>query len=193
MPTENINTDGKDKDKVESKLLLTNGHAGEMSLSLIATTIRVVCQNTFIAAHRSGDAFHRIRHTKSMDKSVWEMEDTIEGLGRATSLVFDEFVKMRAMEIDSGSDWDKLFHDIFPRYDKSIKEDDWHARRLATYDTVKELYRKDIPLTNHTNWGMFNAITSFVDHHSNRNDFSKHFGAGHQLKMNAYKTLIKEI
>jgi len=193
MPSENINPDGTKKDKVTSKLLLTNGHAGEMSLSLIATTIRVVCQNTFIAAHRTGDSFARIRHTKSMEKSVWELEDTIEGLGKATSLVFDEFIKMRAEEIGGQEALDELFHKIFPRYNKGVQADEWHARRQATYDTVMAEYAKDINLTGETHWGLFNAITSYVDHHGKRSDFSKNFGAGHQLKMNAYKELTKEL
>lgn len=71
-----------DGDETKPYVLLMNAHDGSMAVRVLATTVRVVCNNTMNLAGRSGGSGVAIRHTKSMKGKVAEARRALNVVAR---------------------------------------------------------------------------------------------------------------
>lgn len=186
--------------KIESNILLVNGHAGALPFELLSTLIRVICENTFIAARQKGDVMFRFKHTKSVHTRIAEAESYVTQLGRATSDVLDVFEHMSKLKFEKEPKdfFTKLLnYEQKPRLrkkngDKYWTEPIYSGQAETTLERLLLNYQKEDGIKG-TNWGMFNAVTHYVDHDANsRSDDYAWFGTGNKLKQRAFFELAQD-
>ena len=195
LPSLDMN-EGKEntpEDKVKSKILVANGHAGEMSVSMMSTTIRIICQNTFIAAMQEGTAYFKQRHTKVVKDSVLQFQDKIEQMSVATKEVLDSFNRWNDIKITDDAAMTIVNKAIqIPELPAVTKKEDRRQgqmflsqRGFNNRERAMLCYNQD--MANGSLWGAFNAVTYYVDHDSGkRKDYYKDFGNGNLIKKRAY-------
>jgi phage/plasmid-like protein (TIGR03299 family) len=154
-------------DEVVPYILLVNGHDGHTALSVLPTTVRVVCNNTLNMAwsprHRK-PIEARIYHTQSLDAKVAEAR-------RVLGIVSKEIAAFSTIA-DALADRDglphihKLLDHLFPAppkdanaYHKTIYE-----QRMAEVAQAMNAQTRE----NTTAWGVLNGITAWVDHRNRR-------------------------
>ena len=198
MPNDCI---GKWNDAVKSYLLLVNGHAGSLKFGLVSTTVRVVCMNTFNIALSRGDHMFSFKHSKSLKDKVKLMHEQIVDLGKATKDVYSIYQRMAEEKFEG--DYMKDFAQLMDYHKKprpiNKKQENGQFKTIwwteAKYSTkannnladLKYAYENE-PEIMGTNWGMFNAVTHYVDHlneHKDGTDYAA-FGNGHLLKSKAF-------
>ena len=188
-------------DEVKSYLLLVNGHAGALKFGLMSTTVRVICMNTFNVAVKRGDKMFNFKHSATLKDKVKDMHEQIEDLGKATNDVYQQYQLMAQEEFKG--DFEKDFAELLtytkkPRpinkkqVDGTFKTIGWTEAKYSTKAEnnlidLKYAYENE-PEIMGTNWGMFNAVTHYVDHlneHKEGTDYAA-FGNGHLLKAKAF-------
>ena len=151
-------------DVTDHYLLLSNGHDGQRGCSVAFTTVRVVCANTLRMADERLKHQIKIRHSGSIQTKLDDAKvvlglagDTFKEWGdKARALSFKD-VRTQAAVNDflcqvigvKGMD------DLAPTQ-KVVRE-----RLLALSETGMGT---DLPGVKGTYWGLFNAVTEFVDH-----------------------------
>lgn len=157
------------EDQYKSYVVLTNGHDGKHGLSVLATSVRVVCQNTLMAALRGASRQKNtrinLRHTTHVnDRFV----DAAEILGLATH-------RLREMnELFNALAEKPITHPLFQNYVKQLfpssrdEENRPPTAPVAKHrDTVEELF---VGPTNSTKgvrrtWlAAANAVVEYADH-----------------------------
>ena len=168
---------GWSEDPIEMYLILSNAHDGSRQVNVMASPVRVVCNNTLNAAIQNAKVNFEMRHTSGlMDRVV----DAREALGIATDyfreldgvlaalrehrMSEDEIkayvhglfpLKVSTGEKLSGFE-DTLNVEIGPRIKKYIE------KTLELTETGKGT---DIPGVKGSAYGAFNAAVEFADHY----------------------------
>lgn len=137
-------------DDIDIFIALANSHDGSQAVTVMATPIRVVCQNTLNLAIGQAKRTWSVRHTASMDGRLDEAR-------RALELTFDyaeEFAKV-GEELAA----EKISDGRFERIVEELTDVEKHAEGiLATYQTSPNL--EDI---RGTKWGALNAVGEYFD------------------------------
>lgn len=145
-------------------LLLSNGHDGQRGCNVAFTTVRVVCNNTLRMA--DGNCKHKvkIRHSGSIQT---KFDDARIILGLADEAFAEFGQKARALSFKDVKNQAavneficqvlgvKSIEDMAPSH-KAVRE-----RLLNLAETGRGT---DLPGVKGTYWGLFNAVTEFVDH-----------------------------
>ena len=198
MPSEVIG--GLTNDKVKSTVLLTTGHGGLSPLKVMATTIRVVCWNTFLTAVSTGDRIATVTHKGDAVQKVYECKTAINELCTSVKDIYANFNRLSEVKVT------ERFVDKFARRVLSFPDDytDVSTRKLNQHETMLTYFNDG---NNNLNlWGAFNMVTGYVDHHLNNTTdglktkfavdskyaFSHKslLGSGHHIKASAYKLLM---
>lgn len=193
LPDEVFSVD--DGSQIEPYLLLVNSHDGSKSLTCMLTTVRVVCQNTLTMAFSLGSGKIRITHSGNVKAKTGEAARLL-GLARdevqAQKILSDRMVRHR-MTKDQKVDY---IHDVLGI--------DTRDPKLTTRNEniVLQLLRcldADKYADPNSVWGMFNAVTNYVDHHKSVSVTSRSvdadqakahsvfLGHGQTIKANAWK------
>jgi phage/plasmid-like protein (TIGR03299 family) len=152
-------------DEVVPYILLVNGHDGHTALSVLPTTVRVVCNNTLNMAwsprHRK-PIEARIYHTASLDAKVAEAR-------RILGIVNKEIAAFASIagaldDRDGLPHIGKLIAQLFPEPPK-----DANAYHKTIYEQrMAEVAAAMKAETRTTAWEVLNGITAWVDHRSRR-------------------------
>lgn len=149
------------EDVVEKFVLLTNSHDGSSPTIAKLTPIRVVCNNTLSAALRGTEQEVRIRHTATAEEKLREAHKILgltNQLYDQLGTIFNSFSGKKVTE----SQAKKFFEEIMPD-NKEAK----HVTRSENRRTkLLELYETGMgsEFSKGTVWGLYNAITEYVDH-----------------------------
>lgn len=181
-------------DVVGKWLLLTNGHDGSETVRAKFTPIRVVCQNTLSAALRDGKHEVRVQHFGDVKGKL----EIAGKLLKQAGVYFDDvqatfrgFTKRQLKAADVRGYFTEVtvgerikFEDLAPIQRKSIDELE------ARHETGRG---HDIKGVRGTLWGVYNAVTEWVDHGRTKNDIGYMAkGSGSRLKQRAFD-LAREI
>ncbi len=191
-------------DIIEPYFLVTNAHTRERSQSLLAkfTPVRVVCQNTLDAAlGATASTQLSIRHTASAEERVMEIRNLISYMSRAYDQSMMLYQKMQEIDLNDNEILSYIYA-IWPLPTDAMLEDLGITRE--EYKPSEQLARDHVlwlvehghgsELVGKTLWGVYNAITEYVDHVSvMRKDGKKKqngsltaiFGAGASIKSRA--------
>jgi phage/plasmid-like protein (TIGR03299 family) len=183
-------------DLVKPYVLLTTGHDGKSPVQMLATTVRVVCQNTLNLAMKAGAAL-TVSHFTNLDQRVSEARQKL-GIIAAR---FDQFdAEMHAMikRPLKSAQADKYFRAQFG-VDAGASD---LAKKLAErkLDQVRANFdneRNALPGIKGTAWAAYNAVSEYADHQKSwigktakdKADTQLNsiwFGGSHQLKQKAY-------
>lgn len=163
-PTVLTAPDGR-TDTLEQYLLMHTGHAGNASLSLRPTNVRVVCQNTLdMALGAKSDRVYRVRHTgTTLEGRVQEAREAL-GFAVGSWSAFDEAAQVLYATDFSDSDFDRALRGFLGDAPKA----DATPRAKASYDVrvadIVGLYRA--PQNENvrgTAYGAWNAMTEWAD------------------------------
>jgi len=164
-------------DVIKPYLLLSNGHAGNRALSIVPTTVRVVCANTL----RMSDAKTESRHRKYRDglAAGWklyhfesikdQMEKARDILARTTEswkATQQEMENLALAGFDAAM-LDKIVEKVWKGEDEEAGQSK-QAKTMAAERVGKIREILESPTCNTTSacgsaWGALNAITEFID------------------------------
>jgi len=189
----------KTDDLVERYLLLVNAHDGSMSLKMFFTPIRVVCQNTLIAAlgaKKKNDGIS-IRHFPDIHKKVGEAQ---RALGIATK-AYGELGEM--FDLLAGRQVKKQWLNDYIEQVIPASGDEASARIKCMRLDVGKLFESPsntVKGIGGTAWAAYNAVTEYVDHFrvvpKIRQDNTKRLssiwlGSGAAMKRRALEVAVK--
>ena len=151
------------EDNVGKYLLLTNSHDGGSPLKVLFTPIRVVCENTLLAALGQADKSQTvsIRHTGDILGKAKEAQRLL-GISLKYYDSFGEQGRHFADRRLSASGLKSYFEDLVP----DPKDAD-PSRAIATRESLVRLFESgkgsDLESARGTLWGAVNAVAEFVD------------------------------
>lgn len=149
------------QDPVDLYLLAWNSHDGLSAFNVIATPVRVVCQNTLTAGIRSAQASWSIRHTATATAKVQAARETLGLTFKYAEAFQKEAEALLAQEMKATE---------FTRFLESLvvmpkdATDRVKANVDATRDQISSLWTA--PTQDNgagTRWGAWNAVTEWAD------------------------------
>ena len=192
-------------DIVDNYLFLSNSHDGKRMCSVAFTTVRVVCANTFRLAN-AGRLKHeyKIRHSGKIADKLAEAQQV---LGLAAE-AFDECgVAAKALSFKNVRTQQRVDEFLFGVL--GVKgPDDLSKQQRQVKEHLEQLYAvgagSDLSTARDTYWGLFNAVTEFVDHarpqqKSRVNDADEyrakegHWGGGNDMKQRAWELALAAV
>ena len=159
-------------DEVKNYLLVSSSHDGSLAMSARPTDIRVVCRNTFMAAHANDKAVASFRHSGNIEDKMERCREIIAGAEKARKIrqVQYEALSDKALTVDQLR---AFFVNVYAKIAKPIPANpstDSEKRIVNKATTVladwQKLFDADRLRTNSgaNAWTAFNAITEWVDH-----------------------------
>ena len=187
-------------DLIKPYVLLVNSHDGTISLRMIPTTVRVVCNNTLNLAlyHANGQGL-TIAHRASLEERVREAREKL-GVVVARFDRFDEELHAMLSVQMTGRKLDDYFEQQLPAPTGEMT-DRQKANRKAILQSFRANFEdpaNTLPGVRGTAWAAYNAVSQWADHQRQfrgRDDHQRQenrlssvwFGASHQLKQQAYR------
>jgi len=174
-------------DPVQQYLIGCTSHDGSIPFQLLFSPVRVVCQNTLSAAmglarnQRYRDHSIRIRHTKNADSLIKRLPELIDMRKRTFIGGLDELRQMATTPCTT-SQFEKYISSVFADQLQGSVNDLRGIKTTARPKHVKDLsawpslLRKfegdaigsDLPASQGTAWGAYQAVTEFITHESGR-------------------------
>lgn len=152
----------KTDDVSNAYVMLATSHDGSMSVTMMPTIVRVVCNNTFTLAIRdySVERGIKMRHTKNMSAKI---DIARQRLGIVNQQI-DEYNSQ--VELLSSRRFTKT---ELQQYVESLFPDNNEAKHNTRTENMREEIYKNWAETEFaqiegTAWAAFNAVTKFVDH-----------------------------
>lgn len=187
------------EDAVEQYLLLTNSHDGSSAVQIMATPIRVVCQNTLNMAISSSTRKTKVRHTMSMGQGIRQIREQI-GIADKFFKEFEEMGKFLVAKQANAKIVEQLLSDLGLSKEKG--EDSTRTENIR-FDILKLFERgkgNQLPGVKGSAWALLNGVVEYVDYHrtargegvekdQNRTN-SLLFGSGALMKQKALDSLI---
>jgi phage/plasmid-like protein (TIGR03299 family) len=189
-----------DDDPQESYILLSTGHDGLHTLKVMPTSVRVVCWNTLqLALSHKTERFIQVRHSLNAMDKVEAAQKLLFGIRYETEQVnqiLDGLAKVDMTREQVMEFMDKVFplHKEKPEDDGSTKSINIRQMVFDNFDGDPEQATK---AAKGTAFGLFNAVTKWVDWQRGAKDTDKQFasswfGSGSVIKQNALVTLRKQ-
>lgn len=147
-------------DDVLPYLIVTNSHDGTGGMACYMTTIRVVCNNTLTWSTNTAKNIFKIRHVGDVKDKLDAAAEALGMVKESTEDVFSVFARMRDAEVTPaqvGTTIAKFFNI------KDEKELSKGPKGKAAAAVVHN-YRNGRGATPGNAWGLYNAITEYVDH-----------------------------
>lgn len=192
-------------DVVGNYLLLTNSHDGGRMCSVAFTTIRVVCANTYRLANAGNlkNEF-KIRHSGNIADKLATAQQV---LGLATEAA-DDFAKaanaLSFKDVKSQQQIDNFLMGVL-----GVKgPDDLTKQQKAVKAELERLFHEgtgsDLSTAKNKYWGLFNAVTEFVDHAKPKREgkvnssadnraSEAHWGGGNAMKQRAWELALAAV
>lgn len=155
---------GKDgvEDKTDLYIAVMNSHDGYGSLGVLITPVRVVCANTQAAAIASAKSRWSVRHTASALNAIEEARQALNLSFAYGDAFAEEMQKLIDREVDA-QEAERLVNSIF-----AVEEADTERARNGRLDNAAQvmtgLNLKTVIGFEDTRYGLYNAVTEWVDH-----------------------------
>jgi len=159
-------------DDVRGYFLLHWGHDGNVSLQLLGTPVRVVCQNTLSMATNGRKAWFTIRHTASASARLDEAAKLVKNLMLTFQQTGETFASMAQKNL-SAAELAAYIAQVIP--DTGSSKAAVSPIVVARRDTVAKLafYGRGAAMANQnvdtstgaaSLWAAYNAVTEYFDH-----------------------------
>lgn len=202
-------------DPIEHYLLLTSSHDGSSAIKALFTPVRVVCNNTLSSALKGAKQVVSIKHTRNVEDALDAAHKVLAEGNRYWDRVRGAFKWLAKTEMTTETVQEfleKLFPAktrkkevtvIDPETGEAVTTEQEIAevatRTLNTRNQILELFEGDAlgaDLAGKTAWGMFNAVTEYVDWQRKsrtgiNNWQNSVFGLGANLRQKAFEILTE--
>ena len=148
-------------DQTVKKVLFINSHDGSKALMGMITPVRVVCQNTLNAALGSKSNQFKIYHRKNFQS---KKDEAAKILGLASAFYDDLQTVMDTLAEQQVS---KTYVEGFVNALIPTSKDEVSTRTENRRNQITGLFSTGRGNNGETKWDLFNAVTEYVDHHSN--------------------------
>lgn len=189
-------------DVVDKYILLMSSHDGSYKLTMIATPVRVVCQNTLnMALNADHKREFRIRHSGDLMGKVADARDAFGLTLDYYKVIGDNFKQMTKMKV-MPQYAESIVSSVFPLLPDA---DDSTATRVnRVRSKVLDLFDNgkgnNNPSVRHTRWTLYNAFTEYADYGLDYRDTGKTdvdskrldsiwFGRSRSIKQKAFDLL----
>lgn len=169
MRGDSFNVGNRD-DEVRPYTLLTNAHNGKHTLSVLPTTVRVICENTLNAALRRSKMSVTIKHTGNIQSRISSLLDGIEFFRVRT----EEFAKqanlMAQREVTTDfvqTFWTNIYMSQFGEiHENPVNADqaDDNSKAVSTMIKWSNTFDSESRITGANLWTAANAVTNWLDH-----------------------------
>ena len=185
-------------DPVAPYLLLATSFDKSSPTLVTPTTVRVVCKNTLAMAVQE-EAKKVFRSVRVVHRTAFDANAVRSDLGLHMASSFERFMansKALASKQVNHATFEQFMQNLLATTvdGKLVPLAIEEAREHRTYEKVQRLFEMgigaDIPAVRGTGWGLVNAVTEYVDHGRNPDNFDKRydsalFGDGAGLKSRA--------
>lgn len=188
------------RDKVDQYLLLATSFDGSLATVAGFTSVRVVCQNTLNMA-LSGDMKNKIKVSHSTNFIPESVKAQLGLYGETMAIFKEQATEMARMSVSRADAMSFILEIISGK--KDAKMDELSTQAINTTKNVYELFNgKGLGSTfnsaDGTMWGVVNAITEYVDHHTRSKSNDRRlqnawFGKGGDMKDAAFKLALAKI
>lgn len=164
MP-DTINVIGtRGKDRIKTLLTGVTSHDGSMALIIVETAIRIICQNTFLAASRDASVFKMsAKHTANMDERIKAIRVALARSKSSFAKLADNVNNLASKGVD-GKILVNYLNQLFPDNPKGEN----NTRTQNIREQVAKLYSdgvgQDLPGVKGTMWALYNGVTEYVDY-----------------------------
>ena len=185
-------------DPIAPYLLLATSFDKSSPTLVTPTTVRVVCKNTLAiaVAEEEKKAFRSVR---VVHRTAFNPDAVRADLGLHMQTSFERFMQntraLAAKQVNHATFETFMQNLLATTVDgKLVPLNIEDARDHRTYEKVQRLFEQgigaDIPAVRGTGWGLVNAVTEYVDHGRNVENFDKRydsalFGDGANIKARA--------
>lgn len=153
-------------DTTLKNVMVTNANDGTGALVIMVAGIRTVCWNTCNANLKSGsENMIKIYHRSGFERRKLDAQKAL-GLAIAYYDEFQEAMNSLASEQVSKSYVEGFINALIPA-EKDAETGKIAKRTLDRRDQIDTLFRTGKGNNGETKWDLFNAVTEYVDHHSN--------------------------
>lgn len=150
-------------DSVNPYFLICQAHDGTRSYGARLTPIRVVCQNTLNAATSSGRNEITIRHTRNAAGRVHEARALINRLSGLMDSTVKTYQALASFDI-TAEDVRSVLTTLFPIAQDATPEAKAKQTKAIAQVGMLRIAGKGSDLSGNSAWGLYNAITEYVDH-----------------------------
>lgn len=152
------------KDRIKTLLTGVTSHDGSMALIIVETAIRIVCQNTFLAASRDASIFKMsAKHTAKMDERIKAIRSALARSKSSFAKLAEKVNTLASKGVNSDNLKDYL-NRLFPDNPKGEN----HTRTSNIREEIANLYTngvgQDIDGVKGTYWALYNGVTEYVDY-----------------------------
>ena len=172
-------------DETRALVSLLNGHGNGIATRIGLTCVRVICENTFVAAMEDLDV--RITHHPGANDRVLTntfVKDYVNDRMRIYSQSMETLAKTEC----SKGKFDTLIKEIYRRYELS---------KLKQYNDLEYLFRNGKGNNGRTLADLVNAVTEFNTHRSakqvERRFVSNQFGPAAQTSRRAFQVALAAV
>lgn len=180
---------------------MSNSHDGNNSVSIKFTPIRVVCQNTLIAALKDGKTIN-VPHLKDVKERLEKSKEVLGIIDDAYKNIEANFKKMVEYELKQEK-IEKYLEAVFPvSMNKNELEREAENRgilqqRGLSFSLFEAGKGNNVKGVSGTLWAAYNGVTEMVDYnrkvYGGRRLNSIWFGEGSKVKIKAYYEAISLI
>lgn len=175
-------------DTIEEFFLIKNGFDGATPISVMNTDIRVVCNNTLSMALRGAGNIYNVRHVKSVDQYMDQVDKALGIRARYHDEVVSKMTDLSKIQLTDARMRELLEVDVFPvpmqtvqtvGVDTDAQADDAILTPVELTDRAKRMKAKkinkimelvetgagaDIKGVRGTGYGLFQALVEWHDH-----------------------------
>ncbi|MBI3725379.1 DUF932 domain-containing protein [bacterium] len=186
-------------DQVEPYFLMTTAHDGSGCVTLLFTTVRVVCQNTLTAAIRGARREIRVKHTQGVHEGLKLAPMILAESETYWSRLRETLAGMASRQADRER-VRRFLSKLFPDYVDENGQVVPKAHVLKLRETVEGLFDGGAigaDLAGRSDYALYNAVADYIDHHktlrSGRTWEWSVFGAGSVLRQRAFDLLTAPV
>ena len=163
-------------DPVESYLMASHGHSGNLAIRLGFTQQRTVCWNTLVAAILSeASKFIRLRHQDGLQKLVEDLRDILNLANAEFEATAEQYrlLSRKGLSLDDLRKYVKIVLKVTDEDEKVGLP----TRLLNTIDNIVKLHDTgegaNIAGVHGTYWGAYNAVTNWLTHERGQSETTR--------------------
>lgn len=161
---------GKKDDEVRPYTLLTNAHNGKHTLSVLPTSVRVICENTLNAALRGSKMSISIKHTGNIQSRIDSLIDGIEFFRNQTMKLKEQANVLANREVTTDfvqTFWTNVYISQFGKiHDNPVnaQQSEDNDKAVSTMIKWSNTFDSESRIVGTNLWTAANAVTNWLDH-----------------------------
>lgn len=166
----------------KAMITLMNGHTGSSSVAIGASSVRIICANTFSMAY--ANIGERFRHSEGVNERILESQAVIDFVDRAMKK-YSENVETIAKATCSGAQFRSFLEATYGK----------EYEKMRNIEKLNELFYSGAGNEGRTFYDAFNATTDFSSNQSRKTAAGRfnyaNFGQGNRINQRAMEVALE--